>query len=142
MATKFGKAAALLTAFALTASVGTATAMAADNSSYSYLTGRQQNSSRHAQFEKAGTLTDDAAREAYFEEQGIGGDGAFHDGQHLDAEKLVEAGVIDAETAERIVEYAAEKHASIHTRMESKSGMTPQERRSFYESFEIGRAHV
>ncbi|MGN0371906.1 MAG: hypothetical protein ACI4F3_03755 [Enterocloster sp.] len=57
-------------------------------------------------------------------------------GQGLDAETLVEAGVIDQAAADSIKAYAASKHDKIHGRYEGMSERTPQERREFFESIE------
>lgn len=101
---------------------------------YGYLVGQQKNEDRHAQFEKAAGLTDNAEREAFFEERGIGG-GAYSDSQHLDANVLLEAGIIDQTTADKIAAYANDKHELIHEGYDGGlSDMTPEERHTFYGS--------
>ncbi|WP_156875991.1 hypothetical protein [Clostridium kluyveri] len=119
-----------LTAFA-------ASAPATDGSatvSYSYLTGQQENSDRYTQYAAVSSFTTDEEREAYFEAQGIGGDGSYSAAQHLDAEALMEAGVIDQSTADQIVAYASQKHDDIHALYANKSSMTADERQAMYES--------
>lgn len=126
---------------------GSVTAMAAANDaaedgiveetavSYGYHAGQQQGNDRKVQFETAASLTDDTEREAYLAEQGIGG-GAYSASQHLDAEELVTAGVIDQGTADNITAYASGKHDQIHDRYGNTADMTPSERHSMYERFE------
>lgn len=116
---------------------GSVTAFAAEDAtaSYGYLSGQQQNGNRHAQFETAAGFATDAEREAFFEAQGIGG-GKYSESQHLDAEALVAADVIDQATADSIAAYASNKHDRIHARYDSMSDMTPDERHALYESFE------
>lgn len=113
------------------------TAFAAEDAaaSYGYLDGQQQNSDRHALFEEAESFTTDAEREAFFEAQGIGG-GEYSTSQHLDAEALVAAGIIDQVTADNIKIYASSKHDEIHARYDDTADMTPDERHALYESFE------
>ena len=43
--------------------------------------------------------------------------------------------MISQDTADKIAAYAAEKQNELHGRFAEKSGMTPQERRTFYEGF-------
>ncbi|MDY3920452.1 MAG: hypothetical protein SOZ59_15905 [Candidatus Limivivens sp.] len=106
-----------------------------DTSSYGYLTGQQESSSRRALFDGASGLTSDEAREAYFAANGIGG-GEYTDTQHLDAEELLEAGVIEQETADRITAYVSGKVSSIQGRYVADIGsMSPEERNAYYESF-------
>lgn len=127
MKAKYGKTAALA-AFAIALSVGT-TAFAAgtDESSYGYLDGQQKNSGRHAQYAEIAGLETDEAREAYFEARGIGEGSAYSTAEHLAAEELAEAGVIDQETADKIVSGASAKHQTIHASYAGKGDMTPEE---------------
>lgn len=134
MKAKLQKAAVVVTALAMTASIGSVTALAADTS-YGYLAGQQQSTDRHAQFEKAAALTTDAERESFLAEQGIGEGGAYSTSEHLDAQSLVEAGVIDQATADKITAYAAQKHTGLQGKFVSKAAMTPQERHTFYADF-------
>lgn len=129
-------------AIALMAS-GTATAFAAETqdaaASYGYLAGQQRNVDRHAQFEDMAGLTTDEARAAFFEEHGIGG-GEYSNAQRLDAEALVEAGIIDQATADDIIAYASSKHTMIHGRYSSDmADMTPDERHTLYAGYENDR---
>lgn len=110
------------------------TAFAAEDS-YGYLAGQQQNRNRHAQFETVASFTTDAEREAFYEAQSIG-DGEYSNAQHLDAEALVTAGVIDQSTADRIAEYASDKHVQIHNRYGDMHNATPDERHTLYADFE------
>ena len=43
--------------------------------------------------------------------------------------------MISQDTADKIAAYAAEKQNELHGRFAEKSGMTTQERRTFYEGF-------
>lgn len=103
--------------------------------SYSYRSGQQQSQNRQGLFDEAAALTTDAERDAFFTENEIGG-GAYSDAQHLDAEALVTAGVIDQATADAITAYASEKHDAIHSAYESKSDLTPDERHAFFDSLQ------
>lgn len=135
MKTKLRMATVALTALTIAASVGTTAFAAEPTASYGYLTGQQNNAGRHAQFEEAAGFTSDADREAFFEAQGIGGDGPYSTAQHIDAEELVKAGIIDQSTADKITTTAAQKHVDLHAKYASKSDMTPEELHTFYESF-------
>ena len=135
MKTKLRMASAALTALTIAASIGITAFAAEPNASYGYLTGQQNNTSRHAQFEEAVDFTSAADREAFFEAQGIGGDGPYSAAQYLDAEELVKAGIIDQSTADKITTAAVQKHDALHAKYASKSDTTPEELHSFYESF-------
>ncbi|MGL5437063.1 MAG: hypothetical protein ACRDBO_17085 [Lachnospiraceae bacterium] len=145
MTTKFQKTAAKVLAVATVLTMGTVTAFAATtndstaaetSATYGYLTGQQRNSDRHTLYEAVPTFTTDAEREAYFEANGIGGDGPYSAAQHLDAEALVASGIIDQATADKIAAYGSTKHDAIHGRYEGKSEMTPDQRQAMYESAE------
>lgn len=135
MKAKIGMATAVLTALTLVASIGTTAFAAESDDSYGYLIGQQNNSNRHAQFEEVATFTTDAEREAFFEAQGIGGDGPYSMAQHLDYEELVKAGIIDQATADKIAAAASQKHDNLHAKYAGKSDMTPEELHTFYDSF-------
>lgn len=129
-------AVALISVLAITAyAAEDDTAGGSAAASYGYLAGQQRSADRHAQFEKAAELTTDAERETLFETRGIGG-GAYSAAQHLDADVLAEAGVIDRATADAIKEYAADKQRQIHSRYTDVSGMAPAERRAFFEELD------
>lgn len=138
MKVKFGKVVMLLFSLAAVISFGTVTASATetDTTSYGYLAGQAQNSSRHAQFESAASMTTDAQREAFFAAQGIGEGSAYSTAEHLDAQELVEAGILDQATADRITAFSAQKHDTLQAKFAGKSEMTPEDRHSFYESFQ------
>lgn len=133
---KMVKAAAMCAVCAMVSAVSPAGVVFAAESeaSYGYLIGQQKNTSRHQFFEQMEGLTTDAEREAFFEANGIGGDGPHHDAQHLDVEELVEAGIIDQQTADQIAASASEKHDVLHGQYVNKSEMTPEDRSAFYES--------
>lgn len=114
--------------------VVSASAAEVADGSYGYLAGQQKNSERHAQYEQAATLSTDADRSAFFAEKGIGG--AYSDAQHLDADALVAAGIIDQATADSIHQYAANKHTQLSGRYGSMGNMTPTERYAYYAGFD------
>lgn len=125
----------LALAFALSsAMIVSASAAEGTDGSYGYLSGRQKNSERHAQYEQAATLSTDADRSAFFAEKGIGG--AYSNAQHLDADALVAAGIIDQATADSIRQYAADKHTRISGRYAGMGDMTPTERHAYYAGFD------
>lgn len=115
--------------------VVSASAAEVTDGSYGYLAGQQKNSERHAQYEQAATLSTDADRSAFFAANGIGG-GAYSDAQHLDADALVAAGIIDQATADSIRQYAANKHTQLSGRYGSMGNMTPTERHAYYAGFD------
>ena len=123
-------------AFALfSVMVVSASAAEVADGSYGYLAGQQKNNERHAQYEQATTLSTDADRSAFFAANGIGG-GAYSDAQHLDADALVAAGIIDQATADSIRQYAANKHTQLSGRYGSMGNMTPTERHAYYAGFD------
>ena len=126
----YTKAAASILAAAVLSATGIS-ALAADES-YGWQSGKAQYESRHKIFTEAVQQADDDAREAFFAANGIGGDGPYSDRARLDVEKLVEAGVIDQETAEEISQYVSDKQVQRHTAYAEKSSMTNDERHSFY----------
>lgn len=129
-------AVALISVLAITAyAAEDDTAGGSAAASYGYLAGQQWSADRHAQFEKAAELTTDTERETFFETRGIGG-GAYSDTQHLDADALAEAGIIDRATADAIKEYAAGKQGQFHNWYTGVSGMAPAERRAFFEKLD------
>lgn len=130
----FRKAAAMA-ALAMTLTVGTTAFAAETDSSYGYLSGQQESVNRHAQFGTAAGMTTDADREAFLASQGIGGDGTYSSAQHLDAQELLDAGVIDQATAAKIEAAASSKQQGLHARYGSQSEMSPEERHTFFESF-------
>lgn len=106
-----------------------------NSTSYGYLAGHHQSSTRHGQFEAAGSLSTDAEREAYFESHDIGG-GHYSESRRLDASALVAAGVIDQAAADSIGAYASSKHDQIHSRYQGDmSDMTPDERHTLYDGY-------
>lgn len=112
------------------------TAYAAETSAdeYGYLSGSQKSSQRHAQYEKAEALSTDAERDAFFEANDIGG--AYSDASHLDTDALVAAGVIDQATADRIAQYAADKHSQLSGRYADVGSMAPAERQAYFEGLD------
>lgn len=110
MKVKFVKTTAVLAAAVVLASGSITTLAAEPDASYSYRAGQERNASRKAKVQK------------------------------LDVEELVEAGVLDQETADRIAELGSKKHDAIHARYEGKAAAaTPTERHTFYEGFAAGR---
>lgn len=121
-------------------SVMIVSASAADSSdsSYGYLAGQQKNGDRHAQYEQVAAFSTDADRSAFFAENDIGG-GAYHDAQHLDADALVTAGIIDRTTADSIRQYATDKHTELSNRFNGMENLTPTERHELYAGFDKNR---
>ena len=95
-----------LTALLLVATA--VTASAEGETARGYLQGQQRNAERHAQFEQMAELSTDEERVDFFQSAGIGG--AYSAEPRLDAEKPVDAGVIDQEMAGDIAAYASGKH--------------------------------
>lgn len=128
--------AALLTAGTANVWAASETTYAEKKASYGYLNGQQENDDRHAHFDVLATISSDAEREAYYEAQGIGTGSNYQSVQHLDAEKLVAAGIIDQATADQIAALASQKHDGIHDRYNNKADMTPEQRQALYEAAE------
>lgn len=122
----------VLTALLLVATA--VTASAEGETARGYLQGQQRNAERHAQFEQMAELSTDEERADFFQSAGIGG--AYSAEPRLDAEKLVDAGVIDQETADDIAAYASGKHTQLHGRYAGMGDLTPAERREAYAGFE------
>lgn len=137
MKRNFGKTAAVMTAFAVMMSAGTtAFAQKPDDSAYGYQAGQQQNVERRAQFEEIAALTTDEEREAYFAEQEIGVGGPNSTAQWIDADELVGSGIIDQETADKIIVAASERNDVLHSNYAGKTDeMSPQERNDFFAGF-------
>ena len=70
-------------------------ALAAKTGTYSYLSGQQQSTARHGQFEGLSGLMTDEERAAFFSGNETGGDEGSDLQLPLDTAALVEAGVID-----------------------------------------------
>ncbi|MGN1019674.1 MAG: hypothetical protein ACI4O7_04810 [Aristaeellaceae bacterium] len=104
--------------------------LAEGNDAYGYSKGQQENDARHAvyaQLENHDTTVDKS------EYTDVHANGAEDVTLTLsDAEAMLEAGVIDQDTLDRIVAYAAEKHADISSIYADVSGMTPQERNAAF----------
>ena len=122
----------VVTALLLVATAVTASAQG--DTSRGYLQGQQQNTERRAKFEQLAELSNDVEREDFFRAAGIGG--AYSAELHLDAEELVDAGVIDQETADDIAAYASGKHLQLHGRYAGMGDLTPAECREAYADFE------
>ncbi len=114
---------------------GTAFAVEPNKSGYGFQLGAKQNEARSAVFAKAKTFTNDADREAFFEQNKIGIGSAYADQQHLNVEALVEAKVIDQNTANAIKVYASKKHDTISGNFANANfeNMTPSQTHDFYE---------
>lgn len=115
---------------------GTAFAAGANKTGYGFNIGKTQNAARSAAFAKAGTFTNDADREAFFEQNNIGVGSAYADQEHLDVEALVEAKIIDQNTANAIKVYASKKHDTISSNFSGRNfnNMTPAQTHTFYEN--------
>ena len=122
--------AALLAAATLFAAPALAVQTGTD--SYGSLSGQQQSTARHGQFEGLSGLTTDEERAAFFSGNEIGGDEGCDLQLPLDTAALVEAGVIDANTAAKIEAYAGEAHDALHDLFAGKSDMAPEARSDWF----------
>ena len=107
-------------------------ALAAQTGTDSYLSGQQQSTARHGQFEGLSGLMTDEERAAFFSGNETGGDEGSDLQLPLDTTALVEAGVIDMDTAAKIVAYAGEAHDALHDLLAGKSDMAPKARNDWF----------
>ncbi|MGN0728485.1 hypothetical protein [Treponema sp.] len=59
-------------------------AVFAENALFGWQKGLSENSVRHKVFEKVSSFATDSERESYMQANGIGGDGPYHNAEHLD----------------------------------------------------------
>ena len=74
----------------------------------------------------------DEERAAFFSGNETGGDEGSDLQLPLDTTALVEAGVIDMDTAAKIVAYAGEAHDALHDLLAGKSDMAPKARNDWF----------
>ncbi len=83
----------------------------------------------------AASETDDYGfRKGKAEHYGTGGEQTFvySKSHHADTEALIEAGIIDQETADKISEYMSKKHEEISAMYNDMEGMSPEERHNAF----------
>ncbi len=82
----------------------------------------------------ADETSDYSFRKGKAEHYGTGGEQTFvySESHHADTEDLIEAGIIDQETAEKISEYMSKKHEEISAMYDDISTMSPQERHTAF----------
>lgn len=87
-------------------------------------------------FSKTGSFKTEAEREAYFEKNGIGGDGPYHDAEHYDVEKLLADGIVTQEQADKIKSDASAKHEAMDSKFAEADfeNMTKKQIAEFYNS--------
>ena len=105
-------------------------AFAEGTEAYGFQKGQQENDVRHAVYEQLENHDAPFDKSGYEDVHANGGAMEVT----LDGTALVEAGVIDQETVDRIAAYAAEKHVDISAVYEGIAEMTPPQRAEAFES--------
>ena len=100
------------------------TAFAEGNANYGFNKGKAENESRHAVFSQMGKTTEQVDKSNYVNSH-VNADAAI---ATLNAEMLVEAGIIDQGTADKIAAYATSKHTDISAIYDGMDSMTPAQR--------------
>ena len=113
---------------ALLVSVLSMTAFAEGNESYSFNKGKTENESRHAVYAQLGHTEEQVDKSGYSDPH-VNSDATV---ATLNVEALVEAGVIDQATADKIKAYAAAKHADISAIYDGMDNMTPAQRQEAF----------
>ena len=109
---------------ALLVSVLSMTAFAEGNADYGFNKGKTENESRHAVYSQLGKTTEQVDKSGYVDSH-VNADAAI---ATLDTDALVEAGVIDQETADKIAAYATAKHTNISAVYDGMDSMSPTAR--------------
>lgn len=109
---------------ALLVSVLSMTAFAEGNADYGFNKGKTENESRHAVYSQLGKTTEQVDKSSYVDSY-VNADAAI---ATLDTDALVEAGVIDQETADKIAAYATAKHTNISAVYDGMDSMSPTAR--------------
>ena len=110
---------------ALLVSVLSMTAFAEGNESYGFNKGKTENESRHAVYEQLGKTTEQVDKSGYVDSH-VNPDATI---ATLNTDALVEAGIIDQDTADKIAAFAATKHTNISAIYDGMDQMTPAQRR-------------
>ena len=103
----------------------------AENESYSFNKGKQENEARQSVYAQLPDHTESVDKSGYVDFDANGSEGAI---DTLNADALVEAGVIDQATADAIKAYATAKHENISGIYDGMDSMTPQERSEAFAS--------
>ena len=109
---------------ALLVSVLCVTAFAEGSDSYGFNKGKSENETRHAIYSQLGRASEQADKSGYTDSHVTGGAAI----SSLNADALVEAGVIDQETADQIAAFAAARHTDISAIYDGLDSMTPAQR--------------
>ena len=109
---------------ALLVSVLSMTAFAEGNESYGFNKGKTENESRHAVYSQLGKTTEQVDKSGYVDSH-VSADA---DIATLNTDALVEAGIIDQETADKIAAFATAKHTNISATYEGMDSMSPTAR--------------
>ena len=109
----------------------------AENESYSYNKGKQENEARQGVYAQLPEHSESVDKSGYADFHANGSEGTI---DTLNTDVMVEAGVIDQSTADAIKAYAASKHERISGIYEGMDTMTPQERSEAFASRKIADA--
>lgn len=112
---------------AVLACVPALAAMAEDETD-GYQAGQAQAAARHAVYSQLENHPDSMDKTGYTDIHAAG-----ESGSALDVETLLEAGLIDEETAARIAEFAAQRHESITSLYDGMGELSPKEREAAFE---------
>lgn len=109
---------------ALLVSVLSMTAFAEGNENYSFNKGKTENESRHAIYSQLGHTEERVDKSGYVDSH-VNSETTI---ATLDTAALVEAGIINQDTADRIAAWAAARHTNISAIYEGMDSMTPAQR--------------
>ena len=109
---------------ALLVSVLSMTAFAEGNADYGFNKGKTENESRHAVYSQLGKTTEQVDKSGYVDSHANGGSTIAT----LNTDALVEAGIIDQETADKIASFATTKHTNISSIYDGMGSMNPTAR--------------
>ena len=109
---------------ALLVSVLSMTAFAEGNENYGFNKGKSENEARHAVYSQLGHTSEQVDKSGYVDSH-VNSDAAI---ATLNTDALVEAGIIDQETADKIAAFATAKHTDISGIYDGMDNMTPAQR--------------
>ena len=109
---------------ALLVSVLSMTAFAEGSENYGFNKGKSENESRHSVYGQLGHTDEQVDRSGYVDSH-VNSDAAI---STLNTDALVESGIIDQETADKITSFAATKHTDISAIYDGLDSMTPAQR--------------